>query len=340
MDDKEMILTGKHIDFHHHFVPPALFDYARAHGDRVDFQVLSQNGDLYFAYPNGSRIPIYPGQYDNEVRLRDLKTMRLDGAVLSVSPMCFLYWLDAQTALDVSVLCNDFAAQSAAQYPGVLFPMATLPMQDMTLAIQELRRAHEVLHINAVEVAPVIEGFLPDDLRYEEFYRYCAENGVTIFLHPQVREVRKEYERYYNTNLVGNVYETNLALNHMMFGGVFERHPKLKVLAAHGGGYFPYQLGRLQHGYEVRQEPKASIDRGPMAFLDNLYFDTITHWKPALQFLADSFGAERVVIGTDYPFDMGDLDPMTNVDALRLTREQREMICNKTAASLLKLRCE
>lgn len=122
----------------------------------------------------------------------------------------------------------------------------------------------------------------------------------------------------------------------MIFGGVFQRFPNLRVLASHGGGYFPYQFGRLIHGYTVRPEPRVRDIKGPQHYLKNIYFDTITHWGPALQFLVDTFGADHVVLGTDYPFDMGDLSPLDRVEGIRLSEKALTAICSENAMSLLR----
>ena len=136
---------------------------------------------------------------------------------------------------------------------------------------------------------------------------------------------------------MGNVYQTNLGLHTLILGGVFEKYPKLKVFASHGGGYFPYQLGRLRHGYEVRTEPHKNISRSPETYVGNIYFDTITHWGAALQFLVDTFGSDHVMIGTDYPFDMGDYHPVEHLGEIRLTESQRQNIFWDNAAKIFTL---
>lgn len=322
------------IDMHHHFLPDTLVSYIDTHQKETQAKVIRTADNVMIRFDQGWQVPVYPGQYDPVVREKDLGEMRLDAAALSVAPICFFYWLDRNVAMETSRLCNDWVA-SMARSNDHIYPMATLPMQDIPMALEELKRAHELLGINALEIAPIIEGVELDDERFEPLYQYCEAHGILIYLHPQVMELRPEYRRYYNGNFIGNVLETCIGLNHLLFGGVFERHPELRVLASHGGGYFPYQFGRLMHGYSVRPEPKVSLKQSPEHYLKNIYFDTITHWVPSLQFLVDAFGADHVVIGTDYPFDMGDLHPMNKVDELRLTQEEREAICFRNAQKLL-----
>lgn len=322
------------IDMHHHFIPEELIAYMEEHPEETGAQVVREDRQTMIRFRQGWKIPVDPGQFDMQVRGREMERMRLDAVALSVAPVCFFYWVEAETAAETSRLCNDWAAGQAKKHPNV-YPMATLPMQNVPMVLAELKRAHEKLDMRAVEIAPVIEGVLLDDSRFDPIYQYCNDHGILLYLHPQVMEMRPEYRNYYNTNLIGNVLETCIGLNHMLFGGVFERFPELRVLASHGGGYFPYQFGRLIHGHKVRPEPKRKLEQPPAGGLKNIYFDTITHWLPSLQFLVDTFGADHVVIGTDYPFDMGDLSPMSLVDQLRLTQEQRDAVCWRNALRLL-----
>ena len=322
------------LDLHHHFIPPELLNYIEKNPVKTQAQVWREGQQIRLSFRQGWNVPVAPGHFDNEVRQRDMAAMGIDGAALSVAPVCFFYWLDGKIALETSRICNDWVAEQACKRQN-LYPMATLPMQDPVLALAELERAHGQLGIKALEIAPVIQGVHLDDHRFWPLYDYCATNAILLFLHPQVMERRAEYERYYNGNLIGNPLETCIGLNHLLFGGVFQEFPELRVLAAHGGGYFPYQFGRLKHGYAVRPEPRVHLKKGPEDSLKNIYFDTIVHWAPALQFLTDCFGSDHVVIGSDYPFDMGDFRPVETVNQLRLTVKSREAICVKNAKALL-----
>ena len=323
------------IDMHHHFLPEELVSFIETHPQETQARIERTEDRTFICFQQGWKVPVDRGQYDFAARVRDMANMRLDAAVLSVAPICFFYWLDPVVTLETSRICNDWVAAQAKTH-ACMYPMATIPMQNIPMALSELRRAHEELGMQALEIAPIIQGVQLDDERFDPIYQYCNEHGILVYLHPQVMETRPEYEKYYNTNLIGNVLETCIGLNHMLFGGVFQRFPDLHVLASHGGGYFPYQFGRLMHGYAVRPEPKVRISKPPQQYLRNIYFDTITHWEPALQFLVDTFGASHVVIGTDYPFDMGDLSPMDRVEGIRLSEKALTAICSGNAMSLLR----
>ncbi|MBR3640998.1 MAG: amidohydrolase [Oscillibacter sp.] len=323
------------IDAHSHFIPDTLLEMIRKDGAFCNTEIIDVDGKPFIRHFEGFQYPMFEGFYKPEVKLADMAKMGLDHTVLSVSPGTFYYWIDAGAALETSKICNDWVSDLSKKDPAHFSGMATIPMQDIPAALKELERAHEKLGLNALEIAPVINEKNLDEKEFFPIYEYCAANGILIALHPYYIGVKPQFARYYNTNLIANVLETNMGINSLIFGGAFEQFPALRVLAAHGGGYFPYQLGRLVHGYEVRNEAKVNIPKAPDQYLDNLYYDTITHWLPPLQFLADTFGADHVVIGTDYPYDMGDYQPVEHVKALRLTDAERELIFGGNVEKLL-----
>lgn len=322
------------IDTHNHFLPDVVIEYIRHHGARLNSELVIKDGRTFVLDHAGSSFPVFHEYYDYKAKVADLDKMGIDMAVLSVVPNTYYYWADVSAALDIARISNDWVSDLCSQHPDRFRGMANVPMQDPVLALKELQRAHEDLKLNALGIAPVINDQQLDEKCFFPIYEYCAENSILLHLHPCFSKCKSELQKYYNTNLVGNVYQTNLGLNHLIFGGVFERFPKLKVFASHGGGYFPYQMGRLRHGYEVRSEPHENISKSPELYAGNIYFDTITHWPAALQFLVDQFGSDHVMIGTDYPFDMGDYHPVDHVRALRLTAQERENIYSKNAIAV------
>lgn len=323
------------IDAHSHFIPETLLDFIRKNGKAVNTEIIEVDGKSFIRHLEGFQYPLFDGFYKTEARLADMQKMRIDHAVLSVSPGTFYYWIDAKAALETSKMCNDWVSELAKAYPAHFSGMATLPMQDISLSLKELERAHKKLGLNALEIAPVINEKNLDEREFFPIYEYCAAHNIFIALHPYYIGVKPQFARYYNTNLIANVLETNMGINSLIFGGVFEAFPQLKVLCAHGGGYFPYQIGRLIHGHKVRSEARVNISKSPDTYLSNLYYDTITHWTPALQFLVDHFGSDHVVVGTDYPYDMGDYEPVQHVNVLRLTSTERHNILEKTISNLI-----
>ena len=322
------------IDTHHHFLPEAVIEYIQRHGSRLNSELIKKEGCSFIVDHTGSSFPVFREYYDYNAKIADLNKMGVDMAILSVVPNVYYYWANASAALEIARISNDWVANFCRQHPDRFRGMADIPMQDPEAALKELRRAHEELKLNALGIAPEINDIQLDEKKFFPIYEYCAENNILLHLHPCFSTCKKELQKYYNTNLVGNVYQTNLGLNHLLMGGVFEKFPKLKVFASHGGGYFPYQLGRLRHGYAVRQEPHENIPKSPELYIGNIYYDTITHWQAALQFLVDQFGSDHVMMGTDYPFDMGDYHPVDHIRELRLTAQERENIYSNNAIAL------
>ena len=172
---------------------------------------------------------------------------------------------------------------------------------------------------------------------FEPFYDQLETLDVPLFLHPHDVAGHERCQDYYLTNLIGNPLDTTIAVSRMLLGGVFERHPELKVCLVHGGGQFPFIKGRLDHGYRERPEAQKLAPRSPSAYLGQIWFDTITHWDPALLFLIDHFGEDHVYLGSDYPFDMADKDGVERIRRLVPSKKAQGKILGGNAANLLKL---
>lgn len=314
------------IDVHAHYIPEEMFQYISENGEELGAVLEYRDNVPWINIGETVFYPVTKDYYDKKTMLDSMKERHLDKTVLSVSPLYFFYNADAEKTLEVDQLCNNWIAEFVKNGDGHFEAMATVPMQDMTLAVIEMDRAYSELGMKAVEIAPVINGKMLDDPEFFPFYAYCESKGIIIYLHPARGDRMPPYDKYHAMNMIGYVEETNWALMRMIFGGVFEKFPNLKILSSHGGGHFPYQFGRYMHGFEVRQEAKACISESPEKYLKNIYFDMITHWTPSLQFLVDTFGADHVMMGTDYPYDMADFHPAESVDALKLNAEQRKMI--------------
>ncbi len=323
------------IDVHNHFMPETLIEYIHKNGRKINTEIVDKDGKTFIKHAEGFAYPLFPEFYDLEKKTEALKAMGLDQAVLSVTPTMFYYWVGADAALGVAEICNDWVSEAAAADPEHFKGMATVPMQDAPTALKELIRAHEKLGLNALEIGSVINGKNLDEKEFFPIYEYCNAENIMIMLHPYYVGTTPQYERYYNINISAGVFETSMAINSLIFGGVFKEFPNLKVLASHGGGAFPYQFGRMVHGHKARPEPKVNITESPKTYVDRVYYDTITHWSPALQFLADNFGAEHIVIGTDYPFDMADTEPLKTVGQLKLTSDERKKIYSENIMSLI-----
>jgi aminocarboxymuconate-semialdehyde decarboxylase len=250
----------------------------------------------------------------------------------------FCYWADARATEAFARMQNENVAGVVGRHPDRFVGMATVPLQDPALAVKELRYCRERLGLRAVEIGSCPAGRDFDDPALFPFFEACAELDVAAFVHPAVPLVGQErLTKYYFPLIVGNPLETALAASKLIYGGVLERLPQLRVCFAHGGGAFPFTLARLDHGWKVRPEGPAAIPRPPREYARRLYFDSLTLSAMNLKFLVEQFGADRVVIGSDYPFDMGAVDPIGAVAEAGLPEAARKQIEGATAARVLGL---
>lgn len=322
------------IDVHSHTLPPPAMDYLLSHQEAFGTELIHLGSKTFLRFSSGGMHPVTKAFTDMDVRLKDMAERGVDKSVISVSPALFYYDAPAEAAKRLAEICNDYAYEMVQRYPKQLEAMATVPMQDMGMALTELERARR-MGMQAVEIAAIVPGIMPDDPYMDPFFEYCQRENILIFLHPTFTGTEPPYDKYYNMNLIGYVQETNWAANRLIFGGVFERFPNLHILLCHGGGLFPYQFGRLVHGWQVRPEAKQNCPRSPESYLKNLFYDTVTHWDKALAFLAENFGADQIIAGTDYPYDMADDHLAATLAALSLDDVQIEKIGAKNYLGLV-----
>jgi aminocarboxymuconate-semialdehyde decarboxylase len=281
--------------------------------------------------------PVYAEFHDADAKVAGMDRKGIDISVISVTPVVFFYWLDADAGLAAARLLNDGIARMVAARPERLRGMATLPMQDPDAAIVELERVVREHGFRSVELGCRVRGELLAEPRFRPVLRRAQELGVFIFTHPYVAgSLPPDLGCYYLGNLAGLPLDTALMAAHLMFSGALDELPDLDIILAHGGGYLPYQIGRLEHGYRVRKESRASASSSPLKLLRRFYFDALTHDADALRFLVAKVGAERVMIGTDAPFDMAEEDPLAKINAIPgLTDSGRERIMGLNALALL-----
>ena len=229
------------------------------------------------------------------------------------------YWAEAKAGQAFARMQNEYCAGIVAKHPDHFIGMATVPLQDTGLAIAELRHAVENLNLRAVEIGSFPGGRDLDSPEIFPFFEACVDLGVAVFVHPADGILGKErMGDYYMPNIAGNPLETAFAITRFIFGGVAKRLPDLRICWAHGGGAFAYILGRLTHGWSIRDEPKEFIDLPPAEYGRRMYYDSLTHSADNLRFLIDTVGGDRVVMGSDYPFDLGEKDPVGFLDSCRL----------------------
>ncbi len=246
--------------------------------------------------------------WDPEWVLRDMDAHRVDVTVLYTIPVLFSYFAKAQDGLDWSRFLNDHLADVVRRYPKRFVALGTVPLQNIDLAIEEATRCVHELSMPGLQIGSNINGMNLDDPSLFPFYQRCEELGCCLIVHPWQMAGAERMKKYFNEWLVGMPAETTLALTSMIFGGVFDRFPSLKVLFAHAGGAFPFTMGRISHGWHARQDLcNVNNISDPRAYVGKFWVDGITHDLAAFRYLVDVIGADRICYGTDYPFPLGDL---------------------------------
>lgn len=284
----------------------------------ADFGVLDVAGTSYKPFPRGG--------HDLTRRLKDMDTAEVEKQVLSNTPQTFLYGHDPKVTAASSRIQNDQIAKLVAERSDRFMGMATLPMQAADLAAEELTRAMRKLGLVGCQIGSNINGKNLDDPALAPFWKTANELSAFIMVHPTQVAGADRLKPYYLANLIGNPLDTTIATACLIFGGVTERHPNIKFFMVHGGGFAPYQAGRWSHGWHVREEPKVHLKQPPDAEIRKFYFDTILHGRPALEFLVATFGADHVLLGSDYPYDMGTLECARQVRALSVSDSDKATI--------------
>jgi len=327
------------IDVHTHVVPPQWDDWASRYGGgawprlepRDACRATIFTGDTFFR-------DIDDRAWSPARRLEDMDRLGIDRQAISPPPVMFCYWAGAKAGQAFARMQNEFIAAVAARHPARFTGMATVPLQDVALAIAELRHAREALGLRAVEIGTCPAGRDFDDPALLAFFQACRDLGMAVFVHPAVPLIGSDrMSKYYFPLIVGNPLETALAISKLIFGGALERLPDLKICFAHGGGAFPFTLARLNHGWRVRPEGPAAIPKEPREYAKHLYFDSLTLSADNLRYIVEQFGADRVVLGSDYPFDMGDADPARSLAAAELDAGTTTAIEGETATRFLGL---
>jgi aminocarboxymuconate-semialdehyde decarboxylase len=276
-----------------------------------------------------------------EVRLADMDKMGIDIQAVCPAPQQTYYWTDPGLGLEVSRMINDRLAQIVATWPDRFVALGTVPLQNVELAVTELERCVKQLGLRGVEINPNVAGreLTDPSLNLDRFFAKARELDIVIFMHPIGFTQGERLMDHYLNNLIGNPLDTTVGTSHLIFGGVMERHPGLKIVLPHAGGFLGHYWARMDHGWRARPDCRTIIKKPPTSYLKKFYFDTITFDPEMLRNLIDKFGPQQVLLGTDYPFDMGEEDPVGLINSVpRLSAADKQKIMGETAARLLKIR--
>jgi len=328
------------IDLHTHILPPELPDRRAitGYGGWTTLEHLSPGCGRLMIDGKHFR-DVCSRSWDPTRRIADCDATGVAVQVLSTVPVLFSYWAQPRHALDLARTLNDHLAGVVAAHPDRFEGLGTVPLQDPELAIGELERCMGELGLRGVEIGSHVNAWNLDDPALLPFFAAAERLGAAVFVHPWEMMGRAEMPRHWLPWLVGMPAETARAACSLVFGGVLARLPRLRVALAHGGGSFPFTIGRIDHGHRVRPDLCATeIDAAPSSFLDRLYLDSLVHDPRALRYLVELVGADRLALGSDYPFPLGEAVPGRLVRSMSdLSDAQKSRILAGTAREFLGL---
>jgi aminocarboxymuconate-semialdehyde decarboxylase len=329
------------IDIHAHLMPQCLWQTVAAGRDWYGTRFEPGEG-LGATVTNGkkSRIGTPKVRFTPEERLADMDAQGVDMQVVSIHMPLVSYHLDPAQGRQLARDVNDEIAAMTRRWPQRFAGLATLPAQDVGASIDELDRALHVLGLKGAELDTAVNGENWDDPRFLPLFKAAEAMGAVLFFHPQPQHnfMLQRTGRYGLANSLGVIVEDTLIVAILIFGGILDACPDLKVCIAHGGGVACFGMGRLDRGWQVRSEAREHIARPPSAYQRRLYYDCVVGSEPALRFLIDGVGADRVVLGSDWPFVGWDPSPVAWVDGLQsLTREEKDRILWRNVTTLMGL---
>jgi aminocarboxymuconate-semialdehyde decarboxylase len=274
--------------------------------------------------------------YKEDVRIKEMDETDVTIQVLSTIPVLFNYWAKSTDGYETSRFFNDHIAETVNREPKRFIGLGTVPMQNTNLSIKEMERCISELKMPGIEIGSNINGDNLSDKKFFPFYEAAEKLGCALFIHPWEMMGEKDMEKYWLPWLVGMPAETSRAICSMIFGGVFEQFPKLRVAFAHGGGSFPFTIGRIQHGFDVRPDLVA-IDNNtaPRDYIGNFWIDSLVHDKKAMTFLLDTMGEDKICLGSDYPFPLGEHHPGKMIEKMDLGKKTTRKLLYRNALDWL-----
>jgi aminocarboxymuconate-semialdehyde decarboxylase len=320
------------IDIHTHIIPEHMPNWTQKFGygefihlEHTNCQACMMKGDKLF------RI-VEENCFKQEVRIKEMDETDVNVQVISTIPVLFNYWAKPHDGLETSRFFNDHIAETAAKEPKRFIGLGTVPLQDVDLAIKEMERCIKELKMPGLEIGSNIIGKNLSGREFFPFYKAAEELGCALFVHPWEMMGEDQMQKYWLPWLVGMPAETSRAICSMIFGGVFEAFPKLRVAFAHGGGSFPFTIGRIEHGFEVRPDLVA-VDNtiNPKEYIGTFWVDSLVHDKRAMEYLVEVMGEDNICLGSDYPFPLGEHHPGKLIEKMKLSKKTIKRIFYKNA---------
>lgn len=326
------------IDIHTHILPENIPDFGRKYGYRGFIHLDHHKpGCARMMMDDKFFREVQANCWDPRTRMDECDQQHVHVQVLSTVPVMFSYWAKAKDTLDLSMFLNDHIAGIVEKHPTRFIGLGTLPMQDTELAIQELERCKKI-GLVGVQIGTHIHGVNLNEPRLFPIFQACEELDMALFVHPWDMMGADRLDKYWLPWLVAMPAETTVAISSMIFGGVLQRLPKLRVAFAHGGGSFPATIGRIEHGFDVRPD-LCAVDNNvnPRDYLGKFWIDSLVHDPKVLQYVMELFGPARVALGTDYPFPLGELEPGTLIKSMPWDTTTKEQLLSGAALQWLGL---
>lgn len=320
------------IDIHTHIMPEKMPNWVQKFGygefihlEHRNCKACMMKGDKLFR-------EVEDNCFKASVREEEMLATGVDIQVLSTIPVLFNYWAKPADGLETSRFFNDHIAETAGLQPDRFIGLGTVPLQDIDLSVREMERCIKELQLPGLEIGSNINGKNLSDPSFFPFYEAASELGCALFVHPWEMMGEGQMQQYWLPWLVGMPAETSRAICSMIFGGVFEKFPKLRVAFAHGGGSFPFTIGRIQHGFDVRPDLVA-IDNpvSPREYIGKFWVDSLVHDTSAMKFLINTMGEDKICLGSDYPFPLGEHVPGKMIEEMGLDQTVTEKLLHTNA---------
>jgi aminocarboxymuconate-semialdehyde decarboxylase len=310
---RELRPSSTTIDIHSHVAIPAAAAFVAPHLDAATVPLVHFADATTKALNQKQEQDIRARITGYDERLRELDGMGIDMQLVLPSPPQCYYTVPLDIGVKAARMINDGLAEYVARKPDRFVALGTVPLMNGSEAARELERCMKTLGMKGAQILTNVGGRELSDPAYAAFWKKAEELGSLVVIHPNGFTEARRFTRFYFNNVIGNPLETTIALHYLIFDGVIERHPNLKLLAVHGGGYLPAYSGRIDHAWGARSDSHADLPHPPTAYLKKIYFDTVVFTPQQLRELVRDFGADHIIMGTDYPFDMGEYDPIGHV---------------------------
>ena len=326
------------VDIHCHVHVPAADEMLKSMSPSDTGRSMVDTSPLTADINRKQQETILPKLTDPRVRLKDMDRQGIDVQAISPSPFHYNYHYDPEFTRDTSIIVNDRVAEIVASHPERFVGMGTVPLQNCEMAITELDRCINQLGFRGVEISTNVKGRDLTRAGLDSFFKRVEELGTLIFLHPIGTSYKDRMDDHYFRNTIGHPLESALAVGHLVFDGYLDKYPGLKICIAHGGGYIPAYYGRFDHPYGLRADCREHIAKKPSEFISQLYFDTVVFTETQLRHMIEVWGSDHIVMGTDYPYDMAEPDPVGHVDSVKdLSEEDKKLVMGGNAAKLLNI---